>query len=455
MPVSPADTVSVIVPAGVLGGGVNAEHMMGGVRAGAVAIAVDAGSTDSGPSCLATGISKMSRDAIKRDLKAMMTVAIPAGLPILVGSCGTSGTDAGVDWTFDILKEIALELKMNPRVALLYSEQEKARLIQDLNENRIQALAPAEALGADEIADCDHIVALMGPEPYIRAIEQGAQIILGGRTTDTAVLAAIPLMHGMDPAHSWHGGKVAECGGLCTVNPRGGGVLLTVGRDFFDVRPLADDNSCTPDTVSAHMLYENSDPFTLVEPGGVLDVSNSVYQQSDDKTVRVRGSHWTVRPYTMKLEGASSGPFQTIMLIGIQDPKVLADIPLFLERMHKRLTEIVHATFPGLNDWNISLRPYGWNAVSDRPPPQWYTPLEIGLLMVVTAPSQELATRIAKALNSTYFHFPLQPNIPLPTYAFPFSPAEIERGRVYEFRLNHIVAIDDPMDRVRFAFHDL
>ena len=31
-------------------------------------------------------------------------------------------------------------------------------------------------------------------------------------------------------------------------------------------------------------------------------------------------------PYTMKLEGASSGPYQTIMLIGIQDPEVLADL---------------------------------------------------------------------------------------------------------------------------------
>ena len=455
MPVSSVDTISVIVPAGVLGGGVSVELMSAGLKAGAVAVAVDAGSTDSGPSCLATGVSKVSRDAVKRDLKSILTVAIPAGLPILVGSCGTSGTDMGVDWTFEILKEVAQELAMNPRVALLYCEQDTTRLVQDLVDNRIQPLAPAGPLRVEEISDCDHIVALMGPEPYIWALEQGAQIILGGRTTDTAVLAAIPLMRGMDPAHSWHGAKVAECGGLCTVNPRGGGVLLTLGQDFFEVRPLAEDNFCTPETVSAHMLYENSDPFTLTEPGGVLDVSESVYRQQDDKTVRVTGSRWNVKPYTMKLEGASSGPFQTIMLIGIQDPKVLADIPLFLERMHKRLADIVETTFPGLDGWNISLRPYGWNAVSDRPPPQWYTPLEIGLLMVVTASSQELATRIAKALNSTYFHFPLQPNIPLPTYAFPFSPAEIERGQVYEFRLNHVVETDDPMDRVRFAFHDL
>ena len=65
------------------------------------------------------------------------------------------------------------------------------------------------------------------------------------------------------------------------------------------------------------MLYENSDPFHLTEPGGMLDVSAARYEQLDDRTVRVQGARWEAKPYTMKLEGAALGPFQTIMLIGI------------------------------------------------------------------------------------------------------------------------------------------
>jgi hypothetical protein len=37
----------------------------------------------------------------------------------------------------------------------------------------------------------------------------------------------------------------------------------------------------------------------------------------------------------------------------------------------------------------------------------------------------------------------------LPSYGFAFSPADIERGRVYEFRLNHVVEVDDPLELVR------
>ena len=37
----------------------------------------------------------------------------------------------------------------------------------------------------------------------------------------------------------------------------------------------------------------------------------------------------------------------------------------------------------------------------------------------------------------------------LPSYAFPFSPAEIERGQVFEFFLNHVVEVTSPDELVR------
>ena len=44
------------------------------------------------------------------------------------------------------------------------------------------------------------------------------------------------------------------------------------------------------------------------------------------------GSEWVQQPYTMKLEGARGGPFQTIMIIGIEDPAVLARLDEFPRR---------------------------------------------------------------------------------------------------------------------------
>src|SRR5262249_57635000 len=99
------------------------------------------------------------------------------------------------------------------------------------------------------------------------------------------------------------------------VNSTKPGVMISVDRDGFSVAPLDPTNRCTPETVSAHMLYENSDPFRLVEPGGVLDVTDARYQAIDARSVRVTGARFEPKPYTMKLEGAGGGPFQTIILV--------------------------------------------------------------------------------------------------------------------------------------------
>lgn len=447
----------VIVPTGMLGGGISRRHLRYGIERGAHAIAVDSGSTDSGPSYLARGVSKMNREAIKRDLEVVMAEAHAASIPVLVGSCGTSGTDSGVDWTRDIAIEIAREQGIAPRIACLYSEQPAATLIERNRLGKIMPLAPLGPVSDDTLLACAHIVALMGPEPYVAALKAGANIVLGGRTTDTAVLAAVPLMRGAGSGPSWHAAKVGECGGQCTVNPRSGGVLIRVGATAFDIEPLDPDNACTPESVSAHMLYENSDPNRLIEPGGVLDVTEAEYRPLDSRTTRVTGSRWLSMPYTMKLEGARSGKFQTLMLIGIEDPEVLANLDAFHDQLATGLRARVKRTFPAdAGDIDISLRIYGWNGTSGMPVPKdTPPPPDVGVLFVATAPTQELADRVAKACNPHFFHMPLRDGIELPSYAFPFTPAEIPRGPVYEFLLNHVVHVSDPMELVRIAWVDL
>jgi hypothetical protein len=448
-------TVNILVPAGALGSGVSASDVERGIALGAHAIACDAGSTDSGPSYLARGVSKVSREAVKRDLAILVPAALGAAIPLVIGSCATAGTDAGVEWTRDIVLDILREQSLSGKIALLYSEQSADIIKRKITQHEVFPLPPAGELSTEDVDRCDHIVALMGVEPYIAALSQGADIILGGRTTDTAVLGCVAIMRGAGAGPTWHAAKVAECGSLCTVNPREGGVMVKIGETGFEIEPLRLDNRCTPYTVSAHMLYENGDPFRLTEPGGVLDVTNAAYEPIDDRCVAVTGSRWEARPYSMKLEGASSGPFQTIMMIGIRDPKVLGSLELFQERLEAHLRHRVETTLDDAGDYSISLRIYGWNAVRGAPPPEGTpAPPEVGVLFIATAATQELATRIAKTCNPHFFHFALERGTELPSYAYPFSPAEIERGQVFEFRLNHVVAVDDPMELVRLAWTD-
>ena len=449
-----SESCRVLVPSGVLGSGCPQAAFDRGLSLKPDAIAVDAGSTDSGPHYLGAGVSKMTRKAVKRDLRQLMIGRAGLGIPLLIGSSGTSGADAGVDWMAEICAEIAAEEGQSVKVALLYSEQQPDRLADYLKRGAISPLSPAGALTAERLRECDHIVALMGFEPFAQAIEAGAEIVLAGRTTDTAVLAAVPLMRGLPVGPSWHAAKTAECGGLCTTKTRLGGVMLTIHSEGFDVEPLAADNSCTPRSVSAHMLYENSDPFELREPGVILKAHAAVYTALDERTVRVTGSAHTPMPYTMKLEGSGAIGFRTMVFSAIADPKIMANLDLFLAKLRDHLAKGIGTVLGyASGEYDLDIRAYGHSALAQPgAAPPTMPPREVGLMALVTAPDQEMATEIAKFCNPVLLHMPLNADDPMPSFAFPFSPAEVELGRLFEFKLQHVVAIDDPHELVRTTY---
>src|SRR3977135_3770020 len=97
-PSSPPPSVGILVPCGMLGAGFPPDTITRGIALGADVIAVDGGSTDSGPYYLGAATAKTTGGAVRRDLRLLLGAASAAGIPLIVGSCGTNGADAGVDW---------------------------------------------------------------------------------------------------------------------------------------------------------------------------------------------------------------------------------------------------------------------------------------------------------------------------------------------------------------------
>lgn len=444
--------VKVLFPVGMLGGGFPPDTVARGIELGADAIAVDGGSTDSGPHYLGTASAKTARAAVERDLRILVPAAHDAGIPLIVGSCGTSGCDDGVEWVYDIVRAICADLGISRRVARLYSEQDPARLADLLADGRIHPLSPAGPLTKETLARCRHIVGLMGHEPIADALTDGAEIVLAGRCTDTALAAVVPLMRGLPAGPAWHAAKIAECGGLCTENPRAGGVLVTVDDTGFTVEPLSAEARCTPRSVAAHMLYENADPFRLREPGGTLDTSQAVYTAADDRTVRVEGSRFEpAEQVTIKLEGAASAGFQTQIISGIRDPEILARLDEWCGRLTGYLDKRVPSTF-GLEpeEYEFTLRRFGHDAILGRAEPERsQPPREVAIVLTVTAKDQATANDLAKLANPLMLHLPADDDSPLPTYAFIGSPAETERGEAFEFVLQHAVDVDNEQELCR------
>ena len=81
--------------------------------------------------------------------------------------------------------------------------------------------------------------------------------------------------------------------------------------------------------------------------------------------------------------------------------------------------------------------------------------VEVGILGILTCPTPEQAAEAAKILNPYLLHHPLTEDEPMPTFAFPFSPAEMQRGALYEFCLNHVMELDDPMAAFRLDVHEV
>ena len=109
----------------------------------------------------------------------------------------------------------------------------------------------------------------------------------------------------------------------------------------------------------------------------------------------------------------------------------------------------------GADDCTIEVRCYGWNAVLGDLDPDPTPPREVGAVLLVTAADQSTATRVVKLANPYLLHMPLPSDEHLPSFAFMASPAEIERGPLYEFMLQHVVRVESPGELSRTAFTDI
>lgn len=444
----------VLIPTGALGLGYDRAALARGVANRPDIIAVDGGSTDSGPSYLGRGVSKYSRASTKAEWRDLMQARAEAGVPLVIGTAGTCGADAAVDWLYDITVELAVELGQNVKVARLYSGQTGADMVAALASGRIAPLPAAPDISDDVLAACTHIVALAGAEQIQAALRTGADIVIAGRTTDTAIIAALPLARGDHPGAAWHGAKVGECGAIATTNPASGTIQIDFDASGFTIEPLGATARATPYTVSAHMLYENSDPFILHEPGGHLDVTGARYHALDEWRVRVEGSAWVPGPYTVKLEGARVAGYQCVALALLRERRYVEHARAWANDVIAQTRDKV-AERLGDVDYDLEIRLIGVDATLGTLENRRATPVEVGALGIITAPTEALAGEIGKFLNPYLLHHALTEDEPMPTFAFPFSPAEMQRGALYEFCLNHVLRVDDPMAPFRLVVSEV
>ncbi len=452
--------IRILSATGILGSGFREETLKRAMALEPHFIGADSGSTDPGPHYLGSGDTLFSPAAYKRDLRLMLLAGRAAKIPVIVGSACTSGSDSQLAKLVGIAREIAREEKLSFRLAAIHSEQDKGYLKRKLREGKITPLANAPVFDESVIERSAHIVGMAGIEPFVEALEHGAEVIIAGRSSDTSMFAAMPVMRGINPATVWHAAKILECGAACVVLRKYPDCnFATVRDDHFIVEPPNPDYRCDPDSVASHNLYENSTPYELVEPSGVLNTYSARYEAISDRAVKVSGS--TFKPaerYTIKLEGAELAGYQSIIVGSVRDPIILHQLDSWLEGLMKAARDRIGSVYGGdiAEKYQLDVRVFGKNATMGRLEPETRIGHEVGLLFQVTAGTQELATALIKSVSHIAVHYPVPEWTGLITsIAYPYSPAEIPRGPSYRFNMNHVVEPASPMEMFSIEYENV
>ncbi|MEG6615633.1 acyclic terpene utilization AtuA family protein [Peptococcaceae bacterium 1198_IL3148] len=435
----------VLSPTAILGYGFPESSFNEGLKYQPDVIAVDAGSSDPGPYYLGAGVSFTDRNAVKRDLEIIIAAGLERNIPVLIGTAGGSGANSHLEWNLDIIKEIAKEQNYHFKLAVITAELDKDFLLDQLQAGRITPLHPAPELTAEDIKKSTNIVAQMGIEPLIKALDEGAQVILAGRCYDPAVFAADAIRKGYDPGLAVHMGKILECGAIAAEPGSGSDSALGIIQpDGFIIQPLADNRRCSVTSVAAHTLYEKTNPYELPGPGGILSLQNTSFEQNSDKAVKVTGSKFVPAiNYTVKLEGAKKIGYRTVSIAGCRDAIMISKIDEIINAVKLRVKDNFQKQ--GYN-YNLHFHIYGKNGVMGDLEPTEATGHELGIVIDVVADTQETANTICSFTRSTMLHYGYPDRIATAgNLAFPYSPSDFKVGPVYEFSIYHLLEVDDPL----------
>lgn len=444
-------SVRALAATGALGTGFQEETLERAIASRPDFLGCDAGSTDPGPYYLGSGKTMASPAAIARDVRLMLRHAVPAGIPVLIGSAGTGGGRPHLAGAAEMVREIAAAEGLSFALATIEAEQDPAHIAAEWERGRVHPLTNAPQIDAAAVRGADRIVAQMGAEPFIAALEQGAQVVLAGRASDAAIYSAVPLMNGCGAGPAWHAAKILECGAAAVAQRLYPDCMMAdIGDDEFTVAPPNPLLACTPQSIAAHTLYENADPYMLIEPSGQLDTLGCSYEAVDDRTVRVRGSTFASRSrYDVRLEGVALRGYRYLVPGGIRDPLVIRQLDHFLDESFGVVRDKVAASL-GLqpDEYVLTSRVYGRDAcLGDLEPLRDRLNHEVGLHIEVTAHRAEDAHAIANVAWHTVLHHPIPEwNGLISNLAFPYSPPEVAVGPAYEFFLNHVLELEDPLE---------
>jgi hypothetical protein len=440
-------TLRIICPNGHLGfAPLRTESFQLGLSAAPDYIAADSGSDDVGPVPLGSDTSTSPLAWQRHDLEQMLLASRKLGVPMIIGSAGDTGSNSRVDLYVAIIRELAAQHGLKKfRLGWFYSEVDKAYLRRRMQAGEIvQGLDGYADLVESELDATDRIVAMAGVHPYVELLRRGADVIIGGRSSDAALFAAAALHHGFPADTAYYLGKVLECASFCA-EPYGGKetVLGVVSHDDVKVTAMLPAQRCTVASVAGHAMYERSNPYEELFAGGRLDMTECRYEQVDERTTRVTGSRFVPSPrIRVKLEGSGKVGERFVGMCGIRDPYTIAHVDEVIDWARTQ----VRARF-GDGGYELHYKVYGRDGVmGDLEPLRDRPGHELFILVQGVAPTREMAEELTLTGVRQMFYARL-PDVKGTAGSVSFPLDEVlPASAAYRWTLNHTLAVDDGLE---------
>ena len=439
-------SLKIICPNGHLGfAPLRVESFELGVQAHPHYIAADSGSDDVGPVPLGSDTSTSPESWQRHDLEHMLLASRRLGVPMIIGSAGDTGSNSRVDLYVAIIQELAHKHKLPKfRLGYFYSEVDKQHVREQMRQGKaVRGLDGYADLTKAELDATGRIVAMAGVHPFVALLRQGADVVIGGRSSDAAVFAAPALHHGFSADHAYYLGKVLECASFCA-EPYGGKetVLGEISHDDVKVTAMHPQQRCTIASVSGHAMYERSNPYEEFFAGGQLDMTHCRYEQFNDRTTRITGSRFlpdtTVR---VKLEGSGKVGERYVGFCGIRDPYTIANV----DKVIQWARDQARARF-GDSGYALHYNVYGRDGVmGDLEPLRDQPGHELCIMVQGVAPTREMAEELTMIGLRQMFYARL-PDVKgtAGSVAFPLDEV-LHASAAYRWTLNHTMEVQDPM----------
>jgi len=445
------DTLRIVCPNGHLGfAPIKPDSFRIGCASEPDLICADSGSCDVGPVPLGSDTSSSPLQWQTEDLETMLLAARRLGVPMIIGSAGDTGTNSRVDLFVRIIRELARKHGL-PRFRLgyFYSEVDKDLLRRKMaGGDAVSGLDARPDLDLATLEATDRIVAVAGIHPYIKLLDQGADVIIGGRSSDCAIFAAPAIRRGFPEGLAYFYGKILECASFCC-EPYGAkeSVLGEITMDDVKVTAMLPAQRCTIASVAGHAMYERANPFYEHFLGGHIDMSECRYEQYDDRTVRVTGPRYVpAEELRVKLEGSGKIGERYVGIVGVRDPYTIENIDLVTGWARQQVVErFGPAESPG--GYELHFAVYGRDAILGASEPRRAAPgHELAVVVQGVAPTEAMAEEVAMIATRQMFYARL-PQVKGTAGGVAFLLDEVMRASpAYRWTLNHTMRVDDPLE---------